>query len=85
MKKINNYIKKMSKKLPIQFAKAGFEQVGISHEDMRLSGLQEPEEGKNYLINVPIFHAVNHSKRMKKVFNANGIDGLKKYINERFI
>lgn len=47
----------------------------ISPKDMKLAG-QEPEEGKDYKIDVPVIGEVNHFRRLKRAFQTNGVEGI---------
>lgn len=83
-KTIKKALINISEKLPTEWTKVGYEQKEISHEDILLSGLDlDPEDGKVYKINVPVWHRVCHISRVKKAFERGGIKEVKKYIDER--
>lgn len=53
----------------------------VSHEDMELVN-QEYEEDKEYTFNMPIFHEVNHFRRLKRSLHKYGSDGVIDYLKK---
>ena len=47
----------------------------VSKEDMQLAN-QNVDEGNDYLIKIHMVLEVNHFRRLKKAFSANGVDGV---------
>jgi hypothetical protein len=59
----------------------------VSGEDVLLSNTneingEEVDPEKEYLMNIPRYHSVNHKRRMKRAFKTNGLDGLISYLKK---
>ena len=57
------------------------EEVELSHEDMKLSN-QEFDEDKEYNRKIPVAHAVNHRRRLRRAFESNGTAGIIRHMQK---
>ena len=61
------------------------EQQEITGEDLLLAGHKEVagkaiDKEKSYLWQAPVYNEANHYRRMKRAFEALGVDGIKNYL-----
>lgn len=57
--------------------------VEMKGEDVVLSGIESDEEinpDEEYLINMPMYHEVNHNRRLVRAFIKSGHDGVCHYL-----
>lgn len=56
----------------------------VTPEDLELANADVTiEEGKEYTMKIPMYHEVNHFRRMKKAYKANGANGVYLYLKRQ--
>lgn len=81
-KEVRKELLDLASSLPVDFYQA-MDLITLSGKDAKQSGLEgEFEEDKEYWMKTPAYYAKNHFRRLKKCFEARGIEGVTDYVDD---